>query len=80
LSEEKKTDVKSGGRSFVIAMTPEMTASAGAPEGSHLVFTFGEGSIFAEILPPAGDELRAEVRQTVEELGRAYEELKRRGD
>ena len=74
------THIKPEGQSWVITMTPEMAAAAGVGEGSHVLFYFKDGAVSAEILPPASDELREEVRQTVEELGEAFAEMKRRGD
>jgi hypothetical protein len=66
--------------SFIITVTPELAEAAGVPVGSRLVFSFEEGSVTAEILPPVSDELREEVRHTVEEFGDVFEEMKRRGD
>lgn len=74
------THVKPDGQSWVITMTPEMAEAAGVDEGSHVIFFFKEGDVSAEILPPAGEELRGEVRQVVEELGEVFAEMKRRGD
>ena len=74
------TRVKPEGQSWVITMTPEMAEAAGVDEGSHVIFYFQDGAVSAEILPPAGEELRGEVRQVVEELGEVFAEMKRRGD
>lgn len=72
--------IKPEGQSWVITMTPEMAEAAGVDEGSHVIFYFKGGAVSAEILPPPGDELRGEVRRTVEELGDVFAEMKRRGD
>ena len=69
-----------GRQSWVITMTPEMAAAASVAAGSHVIFYFRRESATAEILPLAGDELCEEVRQTVEEMGEAFAEMKRRGD
>lgn len=74
------TYIKPEGQSWVITMTPEMAEAAGVDEGSHMIFYFRGGAVSAEILPPISDELREETRQTVEELGDVFAEMKRRGD
>ncbi|HEV7902484.1 MAG TPA: hypothetical protein VGO96_01480, partial [Pyrinomonadaceae bacterium] len=55
--------IKNEDAGWVVDMTPEMAQVAGVVEGSLVVFHFKEGKVAAEILPPPGDELRAEVRQ-----------------
>jgi hypothetical protein len=61
-------------------MTSEIAKAAGAHEGSSVIFYFRDGAVAAEILPPASEELREEVRLVVEEFGEAFAEMKRRGD
>lgn len=74
------THVKLADSGWVIDMTPEMARAAGVPEGSLVVFHFGESAVAAEILPPPSDELCAEVRGIADEFAAAFAEMKRRGD
>jgi hypothetical protein len=74
------THVKTEDDGWVVAMTPEMAQVAGVAEGSLVAFYFKDGKVAAEILPPPSDELRAEVRQIVDEFADAFAEMKRRGD
>ncbi|HEX8423184.1 MAG TPA: hypothetical protein VF634_07225 [Pyrinomonadaceae bacterium] len=74
------THIKTEDAGWVVDMTPEMAQVAGVAEGSLVAFYFKDGKVAAEILPPAGDELRAEVRQIADEFAHAFAEMKRRGD
>lgn len=74
------THIKPDGQSWVVDMTPEMARAAGVAEGSLVVLYFKDGAVTADILPPPSEELRGEVRQVIDDLGEAFEEMKRRGD
>jgi hypothetical protein len=74
------THIETKDAGWVIAMTPEMVQVAGVAEGSLVAFYFKDGKVAAEILPPASDELRAEVQQIADEFTDAFAEMKRRGD
>jgi len=67
-------------RGWVIPMTPEMAREAAAAEGSLLVVYLSQEGVSAEVLPPATDEVKESVRQSVEKFGRAFDEMKRLGD
>ena len=67
-------------RGWVIPMTPEMAREAGVPEGSLLVIYLSQGGVSAEVLPPATDEVKESVRQSIEKFGPAFAEMKRLGD
>jgi antitoxin component of MazEF toxin-antitoxin module len=73
------TPVKDGD-AWVITMPPEMAHAAGVAEGSMLSLHFVSGAIAVEILPPATEELRAEVRRIADKFKDAFAEMKRRGD
>jgi len=74
------TNVKPEGGGWVIAMTPEMARAAGVAEGSYVVLYLKEGSVTAEILPPATEEMKESVRRFVERNADFLEEMKRLGD
>ncbi len=74
------TPVKSEDEGWVITMSPEMARAAGVAEGSLVAFYFRDGAVAAEILPPASDELRADVRRIADKFRDAFAEMKRRGD
>ena len=74
------TNVKPEGGAWVIAMTPEMARAAGVTEGSYVVLYVKEGSITAEILPPASAEMKESVRRFAERNADFLEEIKRLGD
>lgn len=74
------TPVKTEDEGWVITMSPEMARAAGVAEGSLVAFYFREGAVAAEILPPASDELRADVRLVADKFRDAFAEMKRRGD
>ena len=67
-------------RGWVIPMTPEMAREAAAAEGSLLVVYLSQEGVSAEVLPPATDEVKESVRQSIEKFGRAFDEMKRLGD
>jgi hypothetical protein len=69
-----------GEHGWVVVMTPEMTREARVAEGSHLVFYLHEGQVSAEILPPANEETKRAVRESVDKFREAFAELKRLGD
>lgn len=68
------------GRGWVVAMTPEMTREAGVAEGSYLVFYLNEGHVSAEIFPPATDEMKQSVQESIDKFKDAFAEMKRLGD
>jgi hypothetical protein len=74
------TNVEPEGGGWVIAMTPEMTRAAGVAEGSYVVLYLKEGSVTAEILPPATEEMKESVRRFAERNADFLEEMKRLGD
>ncbi|MDX6306698.1 MAG: hypothetical protein QOI77_3667 [Blastocatellia bacterium] len=67
-------------RGWVIPMTPEMAREAAAAEGSFLVVYLSQEGVSAEVLPPATDEVKESVEQSIEKFGRAFDEMKRLGD
>lgn len=71
----QKTD-----RGWVLAMTPEMAREAGVDEGSYLVFYLNEGQASVEILPPATEEMKQSVRESIDKFKDAFAEMKRLGD
>ncbi len=66
--------------SWIIEMTPEMTRLVKVAEGSHLVLHLSEGTVEAEILPPAPPEIDEFVKRIAEKHRDAFEEMKRLGD
>lgn len=74
------THLKPEGGGWVIEMTPEMARAAGVVEGSYVVLYVKEGSIMAEILPPASEEIKESTRRFVERNADFLEEMKRLGD
>jgi hypothetical protein len=67
-------------RGWVVPMTPEMACEAGVAEGSFLVIYLSQGGVSAEVLPPASDDVKESVRQSIEKFGDAFAEMKRLGD
>ncbi|MBA3716586.1 MAG: hypothetical protein H0W76_29745 [Pyrinomonadaceae bacterium] len=65
---------------WVIPMTREMARAARVAEGSYVVLYLKEGSITAEILPPATEEMKESVRRFAERNADFLEEMKRLGD
>ena len=65
---------------WVVAMTPEMASEAGVAEGSFLVFYLQGGQVSAEILPPASEEMKRGVEESVEKFSDAFAEMKLLGD
>lgn len=65
---------------WVVAMTPEMAHAAGVAEGSYVVLYLSEGSVTAEVLPAATEEMKQSVRQFAEENADFLAEMKRLGD
>ena len=74
------THIKPDSDGWVITMTPEMARAAGVAEGSYVVLYVKEGSITAEILPPATAEMKESVRRFAESNADFLEEMKRLGD
>lgn len=74
------THAESEGGGWVIAMTPEMARAARVAEGSYIVLYVREGSVTAEILPPATDEMKESVRRFAEQNADFLAEIKRFGD
>lgn len=65
---------------WVVLMTPEMAREASAPEGSFIIFYLNKSSVSAEILPPATEEMKCSVQQSVDKFKDAFSEMKRLGD
>lgn len=65
---------------WVVPMTQEMARAAHVAEGSYVVLYVKEGSITAEILPPATEEMKESVRRFAERNAGFLEEMKRLGD
>lgn len=65
---------------WVISMTPEMADEAGVVAGSFLVFYLNKGGVSTEILPPATEDMKRSVQQSVDKFGDAFAEMKRLGD
>ena len=57
-----------------------MAHEAGVAEGSYLVLYLREGQVSAEILPPASEEVKEGVRDSIAKFGDAFAEMKRLGD
>ena len=75
LLSPQKTD-----RGWVVSMTPEMAMEADAPEGSFLIFYLHKGSVSAEILPPATEEMKRSVEESIDKFKDAFALWKRLGD
>ncbi|MDX6531177.1 MAG: hypothetical protein QOH41_3467 [Blastocatellia bacterium] len=73
------TNIQPTDTGWVIDMTPEMVRVAGVEPGSVIVFYLQDGTVAADILPPAGDKLRDEVHGIAAEFTDAFAEMKRRG-
>ncbi len=67
-------------RGWVVSMTPEMAREADAAEGSFLIFYLHKGNVAAEILPPATEEQKRSVQESIDKFGDAFAEMKRLGD
>ncbi len=67
-------------RGWVLQMTPEMVQNAGVAEGSLIVLYLSDGGISAEILPPATEEMKQSVQESIDKFADAFAELKQRGD
>lgn len=65
---------------WAMPMLPEMAQAAGVPEGSIVALHFEQGGVRAEILPPATEEMKQSVCESVEKFKGAFAELKRLGD
>ncbi len=65
---------------WVLQMSPEMARAAGVAENSSIVFYLSDGTVAAEILPPATTEMKESVRRFVERNAGFLEEMKRLGD
>jgi hypothetical protein len=61
-------------------MTPEMASEACVAEGSFLVFYLQDGQASVEILPPASEEMKRGVEESIEKFGDACAEMKQLGD
>jgi hypothetical protein len=66
-----------GEHGWAVVMMPEMMREARVAEGSHLVLYLHEGQVSTEILPPATEEARRGVRESVDKFKEAFAELKR---
>ncbi len=67
-------------RGWVIPMTLEMAREADVVEGSLLVIYLSHTGVSAEVLPPATDEIKDSIQQSIEKFGDAFAEMKRLGD
>jgi hypothetical protein len=67
-------------RGWVINMTPEMSRQAGVADNSLIIIHLEAGKVAAEILPPATQEMKEDVRRVSEKFREAFEEMKRLGD
>ena len=65
---------------WAATMPPDMAQAAGVAEGSVVVLHVEAGGIVAEILPPATEAMKREVRDIAEQFKDLFAELKRRGD
>jgi hypothetical protein len=61
-------------------MSAEMARDAGVAEGSFIVLYLKEGSVSAEILPPATEEMKRSVEESLDKFSDAFAEMKRLGD
>jgi hypothetical protein len=67
-------------RGWIISMTPEMAREADVAEGSLLAIYLSQTGVSVEVLPPATDEIKNSIQQSVEKFGDAFAEMKRLGD
>jgi len=65
---------------WVVEMPPEMADAVGVAEGSYVALYISEGSVTAEVLPAATEEVKQYVCQVVEEDADFLAEMKRLGD
>lgn len=65
---------------WTLPMLPEMAAAAGVAEGSIIVLHLLHGKVEAEILPPATEEMKRSVQESIDKFGEAFAEMKRLGD
>jgi hypothetical protein len=65
---------------WTVPMLPEMTQIADVPEGSYIVLHLERGGVKAEIIPPATEEMKQSVRESVAKFKDAFAEMKRLGD
>jgi len=65
---------------WALERPPEMARAAGAAEGSYLVIYLKDGRISTEILPPANEEMKQSVQESITQFKDAFEEMKRLGD
>ncbi len=65
---------------WIIPVSPEMVREGGVAEGSVIVLYLKNGSISAEILPPATEEMKRSVEESVDKFKDAFAEMKRLGD
>ena len=61
-------------------MTPEMARAAGVADGSLIVLYLKDGGVAAEILPPATEEMKRSVEESIDKFRDAFAEMKRLGD
>lgn len=61
-------------------MTTEMAREADVAEGSVLVIYLSQTGVSAEVLPPATDDVKDSVQQSLGKFGDAFAEMKRLGD
>ena len=64
---------------WVVTLTPEMVRAAGVAEGS-LIVLYLKGGVAAEILPPATEEMKRSVEESIDKFRDAFTEIKRLGD
>lgn len=65
---------------WVVEMPPEIAHAVRVAEGSYVVLYVSEGSVTAEVLPAATEEMKQYVREVVEENADFLAEMKRLGD
>ena len=67
-------------RGWIVTMSPEMAQEAGVAENSLLVIYLRDGIVSAEILPPATEEMKRSVDESVDKFREAFAEMRRLGD
>lgn len=65
---------------WVVTMAPEMARAAGVAEGSLIVLYLKGDGVSAEILPPATEEVKRSVEESIDKFRDAFAEMKRLGD
>ena len=71
----EKTD-----QGWIVEVPPDMVKALSVAEGSVVVIYAKDGSIEAELLPPASPELKERVRRVHEKFKETFEEMEKLGD